>query len=70
MGECRIVPMYNKVVLVRVDLNVRVRNGVIAKSKDTICRIIDQGGKAILMSHMGRPRGHKFAVTSILIKFI
>jgi len=70
--------MYNKAVLVRVDLNVRVRNGVIAKSKDqriraaipTIRRIIDQGGKAILMSHMGRPTGHKFAVTSILIKFI
>jgi phosphoglycerate kinase len=62
-------PMYNKAVLVRVDLNVRVRNGVIAKSKDqriravipTIRRIIDQGGKAILMSHMGRPTGHKFS---------
>ena len=61
--------MYNKAVLVRVDLNVRVRNGVIAKSKDqriravipTIRRIIDQGGKAILMSHMGRPTGHKFS---------
>ncbi len=61
--------MYNKAVLVRVDFNVRVRNGVIAKSKDqriraaipTIRRIIDQGGKAILMSHIGRPTGHKFA---------
>jgi phosphoglycerate kinase len=63
-------PMYNKAVLVRVDFNVRVRNGAIAKSKGdqriraaipTIRKIIDEGGKAILMSHMGRPTGHKFS---------
>jgi len=62
-------PMYNKSVLVRVDFNVPVRNGIIDKSKDdriraalpTIRKIIDQGGKAILLSHMGRPTGHKYA---------
>lgn len=62
-------PMQNKNVLVRVDFNVPVRNGVISKSKDqriraaipTIRKIIDQGGKAILMSHMGRPTGHNYA---------
>jgi len=63
-------PIYNKNVLVRVDFNVPVQNGIIAKSKDqriqaaipTIRKIIDQGGKAILMSHMGRPTGHNYAV--------
>ncbi|KAL7542011.1 hypothetical protein ACHAXR_011443 [Thalassiosira sp. AJA248-18] len=64
-------PMYNKNVLVRVDLNCApVRNGIIAKSRDqriraaipTIRKIIDQGGKAILVSHMGRPTGHKYSV--------
>lgn len=62
-------PMFNKSVLVRVDFNVPVRNGIIDKSKDeriraavpTIRKIIDQGGKAILLSHMGRPTGHKYA---------
>lgn len=63
-------PMYNKNVLVRVDLNVPVKNGVIAKSREqriravipTIRKIIGDGGKAILMSHMGRPTGHKYSV--------
>jgi len=63
-------PIYNKTVLVRVDFNVPIRNGAItSESKDariraaipTIRKIIDQGGKAILMSHMGRPTGHKYA---------
>eukprot|EP00585_Thalassiosira_rotula_P011472 CAMPEP_0196138534 /NCGR_PEP_ID=MMETSP0910-20130528/6142_1 /TAXON_ID=49265 /ORGANISM="Thalassiosira rotula, Strain GSO102" /LENGTH=102 /DNA_ID=CAMNT_0041399149 /DNA_START=59 /DNA_END=363 /DNA_ORIENTATION=+ len=62
-------PIYNKTFLVRVDFNVPIRNGAIAsKSKDariraaipTIRRITDAGGKAVLMSHMGRPTGHKY----------
>ena len=64
-------PVYNKNVLVRVDFNVPgVRNGIIAKHNDeriraaipTIRKIINEGGKAILMSHMGRPTGHRYEV--------
>ena len=63
-------PMRHKRVLVRVDFNVEVNNGVISRSKDqriaaaipTIRRITDQGGICILMSHMGRPTGHKYNV--------
>ena len=66
-------PMYNKNVLVRLDLNVPVRNGKIVKNRadqriraaiPTIHKIINEGGKAILMSHMGRPTGHKYSVLS------
>lgn len=63
-------PVRGKRVLVRVDFNVEINNGVIAKSKDqriraaipSIRRITDQGGICILMSHMGRPTGHNYNV--------
>jgi len=63
-------PVRGKRVLVRVDFNVEITNGAIGKSKDqriraaipTIRRITDQGGICILMSHMGRPTGHKYSV--------
>lgn len=62
-------PVRGKRVLVRVDFNVEIIDGKIAKSKDrriraaipTIRRIIDQGAICILMSHMGRPTGHKYS---------
>jgi phosphoglycerate kinase len=52
-----------KRVLVRVDLNVPVENGKpadltrIERVAPTIREIADKGGKVILMSHFGRPKG-------------
>ena len=54
----------NKTALIRVDFNVPIsKNGVIndrtrIKSHiNTINNIIDDGGKVILVSHLGRPKG-------------
>ncbi len=50
-------------MLVRVDLNMPVENGKvadttrIARAAPTIWEIADQGGKVILLSHFGRPKG-------------
>ena len=57
------VDVSGKRVLVRVDFNVPVENGSITDDRrirealPTIKSIIDRGGKAVLMSHMGRPEG-------------
>ncbi len=52
-----------KRVLVRVDLNVPVENGRVTdatrieRAAPTITEIADKGGKVILLSHFGRPKG-------------
>lgn len=56
-----------KRALIRVDFNVPIKNGVItddrriASSVPTIRSVIDRGGRAILMSHLGRPDGNGYA---------
>src|SRR5262245_8766946 len=53
----------NKRVLLRVDLNVPMENGKVADATriervaPTITEIADKGGKVILLSHLGRPKG-------------
>ena len=60
------VDLINKRVLVRVDFNVpldeklNITNDIrIVESLPTIKKIISSGGKAILMSHLGRPKGER-----------
>ncbi len=52
-----------KRVLVRVDFNVPMQNGEVAdvsrieRNTPTITEVADRGGKVILLSHYGRPKG-------------
>ncbi|MCK0203441.1 phosphoglycerate kinase, partial [Ornithobacterium rhinotracheale] len=56
----------DKKVLVRVDFNVPQDKDLnvtdttrIEAAKPTILKILDDGGAAILMTHLGRPKGQK-----------
>jgi phosphoglycerate kinase len=58
------IDLKNKKVLVRVDFNVPLDENMnitddirITSSLPTIKKIVSDGGKAILMSHLGRPKG-------------
>jgi phosphoglycerate kinase len=58
------IDLKNKKVLVRVDFNVPLDDNLnitddirITSSLPTIKKIVSDGGKAILMSHLGRPKG-------------
>ena len=59
------VDVKGKRVLVRVDLNVPVENGVVTdatrieRAAPAITEIADAGGKVILLSHFGRPKGKR-----------
>src|SRR5215469_16144231 len=58
-----------KRVLLRVDLNVPMKNGVVSdvtrleRVTPTIAEIADKGGKVILLSHLGRPKGRDPALS-------
>ncbi|WP_374291708.1 phosphoglycerate kinase [Paenirhodobacter enshiensis] len=57
------IDLKDKVVLVRVDINVPVENGVVTdatrieKIVPTVTDIIAKGGKPVLLAHFGRPKG-------------
>src|SRR5271170_5291974 len=57
------IDVRGKRVLMRVDFNVPVEDGKItdnrriAQALPTIKNVLDRGGKLILMSHLGRPKG-------------
>jgi len=65
----------NKKALIRVDFNVPLNDKFeitdltrIKAAEATIRKILDDGGSAILMSHLGRPKGgpeHKFSLTHL-----
>lgn len=65
MGKVTIddLQLKGKRVLVRVDFNVPIESGKVSddtrirESLPTIKKIISEGGKTILMSHLGRPKG-------------
>ncbi|MBI5058718.1 phosphoglycerate kinase [candidate division KSB1 bacterium] len=65
------VDLKHKRVLVRVDFNVPLDGDVVTddirirESLPTIQKIIASGGMAILMSHLGRPKGKKTAEFSL-----
>src|SRR5690554_62871 len=59
------VDVKGKRVLLRVDLNVPVENGVVTdatrieRAAPAITELADKGAKVILLSHFGRPKGKR-----------
>jgi phosphoglycerate kinase len=57
------VDVKGKRILLRVDLNVPVENGIVTdatrieRATPAITELADKGGKVILLSHFGRPKG-------------
>lgn len=69
----RDVDVEGKIVLARVDFNVPIDSDKsitddtrIVASLPTIHSVVDRGGRLVLMSHLGRPRGQRDAELSLL----
>lgn len=79
MNSLNLVSLYGKRVLVRVDFNVPLDKHLsvtdtsrIAAALPTIKKIIADGGKAIIISHLGRPKNgfeKKFSLKNIVGPF-
>jgi phosphoglycerate kinase len=67
------VDPHGKRVLVRVDLNVPVKDGTVTDDTrvkavaPTIAELADRGGKVLLLAHFGRPKGGRDASQSLRI---
>jgi phosphoglycerate kinase len=67
------IDMRDKVVLVRVDINVPVEAGVVTdttridKIAPTVAKVIERGGKPVLLAHFGRPKGQPVPEMSLKV---
>ena len=67
------IDVQGKRVLMRVDFNVPVEDGKItdnrriAQALPTIRNVLERGGRVILMSHLGRPKGGAEAKYSLAL---
>ncbi|MCV6600593.1 MAG: phosphoglycerate kinase [Cohaesibacter sp.] len=65
------VELNGKRVLVRVDLNVPMKDGIVTDATrlerivPTLSEISEKGGKVIILAHFGRPKGEKIAEMSL-----
>ncbi len=65
------IDLQNKIVLLRVDINVPLQNGKISDAtrieriRPTLDHIISKGGKPVLLAHFGRPKGKVVAEMSL-----
>jgi len=65
------VDVKGKRVLVRVDFNVPMENGVVADTTrltrvlPTIAKVAREGGRVVVLSHLGRPKGQPTPDTSL-----
>ncbi|MCM8783192.1 MAG: phosphoglycerate kinase [Candidatus Omnitrophica bacterium] len=70
--------IYGKVVLVRVDFNVPIKDGLVLdtyrleRAKETIENLTKRGAKVVLMFHLGRPKGkivQEYRIEPVIAKF-